>query len=216
MVDVCFYNKMCNKVLKHSGDSRDGLKEGVDEEITLDLRSEQLQSICGFIFVVNSRSGSKMDRVANGTIAFKGSAGQTLGEAPLPSFDAFGTVSAVLHREDTASGKWLLHFVNTPTKGRTFQDSMPQLQKALTKVLGEGVTCLSGAFDLAKPDILVITQPPPPWTPDPATDEGIPVLTSDGDDLMVGCACPPRWISQAIHAPSPMLCRLRGVGTLPG
>ncbi len=199
MLDVCFYNKpsACNKVLTHSGDNRDGLADGIDEEITLDLRPQLLESILGFVFVVNSSTGSTLADI-KGSIAFKGSAGEPLGDAPLPSFDAYGTVAALLLRDPAAPGAWLLRFLATPTKGRNFQESIPQINKALTRALGEG---LRGADALAPPDLvkrgtIAVTPPPPPPTPlEPdADDEPTPALvTGDGDDLFVGCAPrPPR------------------------
>jgi stress response protein SCP2 len=135
MVDVCFFNKTsaCNKVLLHSGDKRDGLSPGVDEEITLDLRKEVLGSIAGFIFVING-CNTELSKVKNGVITCKGSSGQTLGETPIPAFESHGVVSLILYRTND-SGQWLLNFVNTISKGKNFQESMPQIQKTLTRTL---------------------------------------------------------------------------------
>ena len=144
MVDVCFYNKKyaCNKVLEHSGDKRDGLSPGVDEEISINLQKEVIGNIAGFIFVVNS-CNKKLSEVKNGTICCKGSSGQTLGETPIPAFESFGAISIIFYRVND-SGQWFLNFVNTISKGRNFQESMPQIQKALTRTMGEQFKGLQG------------------------------------------------------------------------
>jgi stress response protein SCP2 len=222
MLDVCFYNKpsACNKVLTHSGDNRDGLAAGIDEEITLDLNPQLLESILGFVFVVNSATGGMLSDI-KGSIAFKGSAGEPLGDAPLPSFEAYGAVAALLLRDPAAPGAWLLRFLATPTKGRNFQESIPQINRALTRALGAGLTGADALAppDLVKRDTIAVTPPPPPPAPlEPdADDEPAPpaLVTGDGDDLYVGSAPPPPATARR-RAPPPPRAEARPAGAARG
>ena len=195
ITDVCFYNKpiACDSVLRHTGDLRDGSKEGFDEEIIIDLSSNQkLSQVGGFVFVVNSHKREHLSNIGGAKISFKDKDANILkdkngtadvGESILLACEASGNVAAILWRNN--SNEWEIAFPNTPSKGANFQESLGDIQKVVRRVVAAGdnatqVTAAIASYDLQKNETVAITA-------GSSADEERHVLSVDGDDLLVGC-----------------------------
>lgn len=69
-VDAVYYNKLESdcKAVAHSGDERDGVREGYDEVITVDLFKVNYQ-ISYLALLINSFNGLGFSKVETATIA---------------------------------------------------------------------------------------------------------------------------------------------------
>ncbi len=191
LTDVCFYNKKeaCGKVLTHTGDRLGNTAAPCVEEIKLNLTNNAaIHKIGGFAFVVNAASGEKLQDV-NATITFKSNDETTLHDGSQPASSAIsrieghGVVAAILLLQ---SGQLHLHFPNTPSKGRNFQQSATDIRKAIGRAMGRAAIGneLQGDYQLEKDEAIVISA-----SPDPDGESALnSILTGHGDDLRIGCA----------------------------
>jgi stress response protein SCP2 len=149
LTDVCFFNRTdaCGSVMKHSGDRRDGSLAGFDEEIELTLSdNRKISNIKGFAFVVNAHSGESLSRVADAKVTFRDAgSNRVLGERDLLKGDGAGVVIALFWH---AGDVWDIAFPNTPSKGRNFEESVSDVQKAIIKVVlaGDNRTSVTNAL----------------------------------------------------------------------
>ena len=90
----------------------------------------------------------------------------------------------MLFRRDD-SDRWLHQFVNLPSQGRFFQQSLPEVRRAVRESVGGGPLPLRDALKAERGSTLMITAP--------AGAKGSPdqddVLTHEGDDVYVGLVC---------------------------
>ena len=69
-IDAVYYNKLesDDKAIQHSGDSKDGVKEGYDEVITIDLNKLHY-SISYLAILINSFNGNGFTEVETATVS---------------------------------------------------------------------------------------------------------------------------------------------------
>ncbi len=171
--------------MRHSGDHRDGSSAPFDEEITIDLSdNRKIANITGFAFVVNAHSGESLSLVTDAKITFLDRvSNQILREASILKGVGAGVVAALLWN---TGAEWEIAFPNTPSKGTNFQDSVSDVQKAIKKhVLGDKNNAkvddrIQRSYVLQKQQVVDIAGPP-------SEDAPMQILSSDGDDLLIGC-----------------------------
>jgi stress response protein SCP2 len=188
LTEACFCNNQvcCSGAIKHSGDSRDGSTEGVDEEITIDMTCNQgLVKIKGIVFVINSYSGKSLDSIQDAKICFKKAEGSVIAQYDIPSIEHCGLVSAVMLR--TEQGEWTLQSLNASSKGKNFQESTKDVIKVLDKLLfpnklnhdtRKPISELDENYVLKKNETVVVAAP--------TAGDKTSVSTDEGDDMFVG------------------------------
>jgi tellurium resistance protein TerZ len=113
----------------HTGDNRTGAGDGDDEQIRVDL-SRIPAGVQTIVFTVNSFLGQDFGKVENAYCRLVNDQGNAeIARFNLSSGGAYtGQVMARLYRE---AGGWNMQALGTPSRGRTFQDMMPDIQGSL-------------------------------------------------------------------------------------
>jgi stress response protein SCP2 len=72
LIDACYYNQtsifggQSVAAIQHSGDQRDGTKEGFDEVITIDL-ARMPQNVQAIVLIMNSYQGGTLAGITSST-----------------------------------------------------------------------------------------------------------------------------------------------------
>ncbi len=113
----------------HTGDNRTGEGEGDDEQIKVDL-SRVPATVQTIVFTVNSFLGQDFSKVENAYCRLVNDAsGTEIARFNLSAGGAHtGQVMARLYREGR---DWNLQALGTPSRGRTFQDMLPDIRQSL-------------------------------------------------------------------------------------
>lgn len=131
LLDSVWFQQLKSKdgSVVHTGDNRTGAGDGDDEQIKVDLNRipTNVQTV---VFTVNSFLGQDFGKVENAYCRIVNDQGGTeIARFNLSAGGAHtGQVMARLYRE---AGGWNLQALGTPSKGRTFQDMLPDIRGSL-------------------------------------------------------------------------------------
>lgn len=131
LLDSVWFRQLKSKdgSVVHTGDNRTGAGDGDDEQIRVDL-GRVPASVQTIVFTVNSFLGQDFGKVENAYCRLV----NDQGNAEIARFDLSaggahtGQVMARLYRE---AGGWNFQALGTPSKGRTFQDMLPDIRQSL-------------------------------------------------------------------------------------
>ncbi len=131
LLDSVWFQQLKSKdgSVVHTGDNRTGAGDGDDEQIKVDL-SRIPTNVQTVVFTVNSFLGQDFGKVENAYCRIVNDQGGTeIARFNLSAGGAHtGQVMARLYRE---AGGWNLQALGTPSKGRTFQDMLPDIRGSL-------------------------------------------------------------------------------------
>ncbi|QLG11686.1 TerD family protein [Deinococcus sp. D7000] len=131
LVDVVWFRQLQSKdgSIRHSGDNRTGAGDGDDETITVDLTRLPAQ-VSTLIFTVNNFTGQDFGQIENAYCRLV----NTQGEAEIARYDlsAGGQHSAMILASLKRQGNdWTMTAIGAPSRGRTYQDNLPDIQAYL-------------------------------------------------------------------------------------
>lgn len=131
LLDVVWFRQLQSKdgSVKHSGDNRTGAGDGDDETITVDLTRLPAQ-VSTLIFTVNNFTGQDFGQIENAYCRLV----NTQGEAEIARYDlsAGGQHSAMILASLKRQGNdWTMTAIGAPSRGRTYQDNLPDIQAYL-------------------------------------------------------------------------------------
>lgn len=131
LVDVVWFRQLQSKdgSVRHSGDNRTGAGDGDDETITVDL-TRVPASVSTLVFTVNNFTGQDFGQIENAYCRLV----NTQGEAEIARYDlsAGGQHSAMILASLKRQGSdWNMTAIGAPSKGRTYQDNLPDIQAYL-------------------------------------------------------------------------------------
>jgi tellurium resistance protein TerD len=205
IMDAVYYNclSILDGCIVHSGDSREGAKDGVDESITVDLDHLPVSAKV-IVFVINAHSGGTLDSVESANAEFLDDAGGgsstpvgsiTLGTGAAAEARSKHTalIMGAVYRSGTDQN-WYLRSLQQPEFGFNFNDCLIPIRHIVDTMLDEGMKyerVLSGekTFDMKKGDIAVL----PPGTRSVAIGLGWTTrenLDLDGSVVLVGSVFP--------------------------
>lgn len=131
LTDSVWFRQLKSKdgSVEHTGDNRTGAGDGDDEQIKVDL-GRIPASVQTVVFTVNSFLGQDFGKVENAYCRLVNDAGGTeIARFNLSAGGAHtGQVMARLYREGQG---WNMQALGTPSKGRTFQDMLPDIKGSL-------------------------------------------------------------------------------------
>ena len=131
LTDSVWFRQLKSKdgSVEHTGDNRTGAGDGDDEQIKVDL-GRIPASVQTIVFTVNSFLGQDFGKVENAYCRLVNDQGKTeIARFNLSSGGAHtGQVMARLYREGQG---WNMQALGTPSKGRTFQDMLPDIKGSL-------------------------------------------------------------------------------------
>ena len=131
LTDSVWFRQLKSKdgSVEHTGDNRTGAGDGDDEQIKVDL-SRIPASVQTIVFTVNSFLGQDFGKVENAYCRLVNDAGGAeIARFNLSAGGAHtGQVMARLYRE---AGGWNMQALGTPSRGRTFQDMLPDIRGSL-------------------------------------------------------------------------------------
>lgn len=125
--DVVWFRQLQSKdgTVRHSGDNRTGLGDGDDETITVDL-ARLPATITTAVFTVNNFTGQDFSQVANAYCRLVDTSNEQ--EIARYNLSAQGGHSALIMATLKRSGSdWTLTAVGAPSRGRTYQDNLPDI-----------------------------------------------------------------------------------------
>ena len=131
LTDSVWFRQLKSKdgSVEHTGDNRTGAGDGDDEQIKVDLGRipANVQTV---VFTVNSFLGQDFGKVENAYCRLVNDAGGAeIARFNLSAGGAHtGQVMARLYREGQG---WNMQALGTPSKGRTFQDMLPDIKGSL-------------------------------------------------------------------------------------
>lgn len=131
LLDVVWFRQLQSKdgTVRHSGDNRTGLGDGDDETITVDLARLPAQ-VSTVVFTVNNFTGQDFSQVANAYCRLVNVQGEQ--EIARYSLSAQGGHSALVMATLKRSGNdWTMTAVGAPSRGRTYQDNLPDIRPHL-------------------------------------------------------------------------------------
>jgi tellurium resistance protein TerZ len=131
LVDAVWFRQLQSKdgSVRHSGDNRTGQGDGDDETITVDL-TRLPATVTTVIFSVNNYTGQDFGQVENAYCRLV----NTQGEVEIARYDlsAQGNHSAMILASLKRQGSdWTLTAIGTTSRGRTYQDNLPDMQAYL-------------------------------------------------------------------------------------
>lgn len=131
LIDVVWFRQLQSKdgSVKHSGDNRTGAGDGDDETITVEL-SRLPANVNTLVFTVNNFTGQDFGQIENAYCRLV----NTQGEAEIARYDlsAGGQHSAmILASLKRQGGDWTMTAIGSPSRGRTYQDNLPDIQAYL-------------------------------------------------------------------------------------
>lgn len=112
--------------VRHSGDNRTGQGSGDDETVTVDLARlpADIQTV---VFSVNNYTGQDFAQVGNAYCRLIDAQGDR--EIARYDLSAQGSHSALILASLRRSGSdWTMTAIGAPSRGRTFQDNLPDLR----------------------------------------------------------------------------------------
>lgn len=131
LTDSVWFRQLKSKdgSVEHTGDNRTGAGDGDDEQIKVDL-SRIPASVQTIVFTVNSFLGQDFGKVENAYCRLVNDAGGAeIARFNLSAGGAHtGQVMARLYREGQG---WNMQALGTPSRGRTFQDMLPDIKGSL-------------------------------------------------------------------------------------
>ena len=131
LTDSVWFRQLKSKdgSVEHTGDNRTGAGDGDDEQIKVDL-GRIPASVQTIVFTVNSFLGQDFGKVENAYCRLVNDQGKTeIARFNLSAGGAHtGQVMARLYREGQG---WNMQALGTPSKGRTFQDMLPDIRGSL-------------------------------------------------------------------------------------
>ncbi|AIZ45893.1 stress protein [Deinococcus radiopugnans] len=131
LVDVVWFRQLQSKdgSIRHSGDNRTGAGDGDDETITVDL-TRLPANVSTLVFTVNNFTGQDFGQIENAYCRLV----NTQGEAEIARYDlsAGGQHSAMILASLKRQGNdWTMTAIGAPSRGRTYQDNLPDIQAYL-------------------------------------------------------------------------------------
>ncbi|CAM3649741.1 TerD family protein [Deinococcus saxicola] len=131
LVDAVWFRQLQSKdgAVQHSGDNRTGAGDGDDESITVNL-SRLPANVSTLIFSVNNYSGQDFGQIENAYCRLV----NTQGEAEIARYDlsAGGQHSAMILASLKRQGSdWTMTAIGATSKGRTYQDNLPDIKAYL-------------------------------------------------------------------------------------
>ena len=131
LTDSVWFRQLKSKdgSVEHTGDNRTGAGDGDDEQIKVDL-GRIPASVQTIVFTVNIFLGQDFGKVENAYCRLVNDQGKTeIARFNLSSGGAHtGQVMARLYREGQG---WNMQALGTPSRGRTFQDMLPDIKGSL-------------------------------------------------------------------------------------
>ena len=131
LTDSVWFRQLKSKdgSVEHTGDNRTGAGDGDDEQIKVDL-GRIPASVQTIVFTVNSFLGQDFGKVENAYCRLVNDAGGAeIARFNLSAGGAHtGQVMARLYREGQG---WNMQALGTPSRGRTFQDMLPDIKGSL-------------------------------------------------------------------------------------
>ena len=131
LTDSVWFRQLKSKdgSVEHTGDNRTGAGDGDDEQIKVDL-GRIPASVQTIVFTVNSFLGQDFGKVENAYCRLVNDQGRTeIARFNLSAGGAHtGQVMARLYREGQG---WNMQALGTPSRGRTFQDMLPDIKGSL-------------------------------------------------------------------------------------
>lgn len=131
LLDVVWFRQLQSKdgTVRHSGDNRTGAGDGDDETITVDL-ARLPQNVAAVVFTVNNFTGQDFGQVANAYCRLVNV--QNESEIARYNLSAQGSHSALIMASLKRSGSdWTMTAVGAPSRGRTYQDNLPDIRPHL-------------------------------------------------------------------------------------
>jgi tellurium resistance protein TerZ len=131
-LDICFYNRLSiyDGVITHSGDSRDGKKDGWDEQITVDL-TKAADKCQVMVFSVLIHGDGNFINVESSKAALLDTDGQTLVESWFGSAGEYTahTFSVLYYSLDDY--EWHYREINANSGGRSVRAILPVTKRAV-------------------------------------------------------------------------------------
>ena len=131
LTDSVWFRQLKSKdgSVEHTGDNRTGAGDGDDEQIKVDL-GRIPASVQTIVFTVNSFLGQDFGKVENAYCRLVNDQGKTeIARFNLSAGGAHtGQVMARLYRVGQG---WNMQALGTPSRGRTFQDMLPDIKGSL-------------------------------------------------------------------------------------
>ena len=131
LTDSVWFRQLKSKdgSVEHTGDNRTGAGDGDDEQIKVDL-GRIPASVQTVVFTVNSFLGQDFGKVENAYCRLvNDQGGAEIARFNLSAGGAHtGQVMARLYREGQG---WNMQALGTPSRGRTFQDMLPDIKGSL-------------------------------------------------------------------------------------
>jgi len=162
--DACFYNQLTalSGSVKHSGDERDGSKEGFDEVISIDLPRIP-PHIHVFAFVVNAYQGGTLADVETARATIQQEGAGELCSVQLCCGTRVAATAAVCFLMFKRGEHWCLRNVQEEAQGRTFAETYPAILKSLQAVLDPALIAerranMDKTFKMSKDDVMEIPE----------------------------------------------------------
>ncbi|SMB88423.1 TerD family protein [Deinococcus hopiensis] len=131
LMDVVWFRQLQSKdgSVRHSGDNRTGQGEGDDETITVDL-ARLTPGVTTIIFSVNNYTGQDFGQIENAYCRLVNVQGEK--EIARYNLSAQGSHSAMILASLKRQGSdWAMTAIGTPSRGRTYQDNLPDMRPYL-------------------------------------------------------------------------------------
>lgn len=135
-IDLCFYNNLtvCNGAIVHSGDVKDGKKEGWDETISIDL--EQAVDACQImVFVINAYNSGTFEQVETASVALMDSDGTEIMTADVGTGGKNTSLCHSILYYNIDDNNWHFREVGAKSLGRTVKDVMCVVRKAIAETI---------------------------------------------------------------------------------
>lgn len=131
LLDVVWFRQLQSKdgTIRHSGDNRTSAGDGDDETISVDL-ARLPANVQTVIFSVNNYTGQDFGQVENAYCRLVNAQGGQ--EIARYNLSAQGTHSAMILASLKRNGSdWTMTAIGTPSRGRTYQDNLPDMRPYL-------------------------------------------------------------------------------------
>jgi len=184
LVDACYYNQLTclSGAVRHSGDNKDGRKEGFDE--TIQVNFDAMPPEVSFIaLVVNAFKGGTFEAVESAYAVVSdvppgGGKNKALADCAVGCGQSnTAVVMAVLYKVNPANpqSEWMFRNVGEMTSGVNFQESFPAVRRAIDafvdpELVKERTAGPGKSFEMRKGDSVEIPKN----------------LFRGGDDLFIG------------------------------
>lgn len=162
LVDAAFYNQLsaCQGAVVHSGDCKDGRKEGMDETVTIDFK--KLAGVTAIVFLISAFAGGTLKDCESAFCEIKQGSKvlATLNLAGPEVGDKSGVIMCMLYKHcDTM--KWTFSKIGTAVNARHFAACVQPMRALVDTILDPG--CLfertlseDKTFQMSKGDDLML------------------------------------------------------------